>query len=276
MDTLLSLLNSTLPLLYGMAAVNYQVYFVREDAFAERTSSRFLLGILVAHASYMLLRALHLGQVPMMGLGSMFSVMAIAVTGVYLYVERLQKNRFTGAFIVPMIVVLQLLSSALIDQPAPVPKGEVIAGPLFGLHMMVAMLGYTAFAVGAVYGLMHVLMYRALKRKKFGLVFERLPSLDQLASMGFWSGFLGWAFLTLTIALGIVMSLQHFPNFYKDPKFLATILVWIVYGGSVFAHFVLGWRGARSVQLSLLGFAFAVFAILGSELIWKTFHAFET
>ena len=94
--------------------------------------------------------------------------------------------------------------------------------------------------------------------------------------MGFWASFLGWVFLTATIGLGAIMSFKLFPDFYKDPKFLATLVVWVVYGLGVGAHFALGWRGARSVYLSLAGFVFAVSAILGSELIWKTFHAFET
>ena len=275
METLLSLLSATLPLSYGLAAVNYQVYFVREDEFAQRTATRFLFSIFVVHGAFLLLRAIHLGRPPALGLSSMLTVMAIAVTGVYLYVEKLQRNKFTGAFIVPMVVVLQLFASALSGQPESLPASDLMSSPLFGMHMMVAVLGYTAFAVSAVYALMYLLMYRALKRKKFGLIFDRLPSLDELANMGFWASFLGWIFLSATIGLGVLMSLQAFPDFYTDPKFLATTVVWVVYGGVVLAHFALGWRGARSVYISLAGFAFAVFAIVGSELIWKTFHAFD-
>ena len=43
------------------------------------------------------------------------------------------------------------------------------------------------------------------------------------------------------------MSVEYFPNFYQDPKFLTTILVWVVYGATVVAYVGLKWQGrARS------------------------------
>ena len=121
---------------------------------------------------------------------------------------------------------------------------------------------------------MYLLLYKSLKSKKFGVVFERLPSLDVLSKMGFGSVLLGWLFLSATIILGVVMSLEMFPEFYRDPKFITTIAVWLVYGATVLAYLVFGWRGARSVYLSLAGFFFAILAMLGSALLWSSFHKF--
>ena len=115
-------------------------------------------------------------------------------------------------------------------------------------------MGHSAFALGFVYGVMHVMLYRALKSGEFGLVFERLPSLDVLSAMVlFRSTFIGWLALSGTILVGVLMSVEYFPNFYQDPKFLTTILVWVVYGATVVAYVGLKWQGTRSVYGSLAG-----------------------
>ena len=92
--------------------------------------------------------------------------------------------------------------------------------------------------------------------------------------MAFGATFLGWLFLSATIGLGVMMSFDLFPHFYKDPKFITTIAVWVVYGFMVLTYFVFGWRGARSVYLSLAGFVFAVLAMMGSAFLWASFHKF--
>lgn len=273
MVILMDLWTALLPLLYGLAAVNYSVYFVRRDPFAERTCTRFLAGVVVLHLAFLVLRTFHLGRYPIAMLPEYLTMMAFAVAGVYLYVERVQRSKATGVFIVSLVTALQVAASALLPHVGA-PKSEYLASPLFSLHTMAAVIGYSALAVGAVYGIMFLLLYRALKRKNFGLLFERLPALDVLASMGFGATLLGWLFVTATILMGTLMSMQLFPGFYRDPKFLTTIVVWLFYGFAVAAYFLLGWRGARLVYVSLGGFCVAIVSLLGSHLIWRSFHTF--
>ncbi|MEZ4272577.1 MAG: cytochrome c biogenesis protein CcsA [Myxococcota bacterium] len=274
MQVLLNLTTTLLPLLYALAAVNYLVFFVHQAPFAQRTCTLFLAGTCLLHFAYLLLRVVHFERSPIVGLPELTTVIALAVAGVYLYVERIQGNMFTGAFIVPMVALLQFSASATMPETVNL-KDDLLSSPLFGLHAVLAVLGYSAFAVGAVYGVMFLLLYRALKRKTFGLLFNRLPSLDQLANMGFWATFLGWLFLSATILLGVLMSLNAFPNFYRDAKFIGTVMVWMVYGASVTAYFGLRWRGARLVYISLVGFVFALIAVMGSTYIWDSFHSFQ-
>ena len=271
----LNLLVAVLPLLYGLAAVNYLVYFLRDDSFAERTCSRFL-GICVAvHILFTTLWSVHHGHHPVSSLPEALSVIGLSVACVYLYLEQIQKHRSTGAFIVPVVVVFQVAASSLLPQAPTAEAASAFAGnPLFGFHIIMAVFGYSAFSLSAVYGAMFVLMYRSLKGGRFGLVFERLPSLDVLAGMAFGATILGWGMLTVAIILGVMMSLEYFPGFYRDAKFISTLAVWLVYGTAVGAYFGLNWRGARAVYLSLTGFVFAIVATVGSSFVWSTFHAF--
>lgn len=275
---LIDLLIAALPLLYGLTAVNYTVYFLREDPFAERTCTLFLAGTVTVHLTFVVLLSAHFSRVPVATLPEALNLMALSVAVTYLYVERIEQHRSTGVFILPLVVALQLASSALLphSNPGALPQSHLFESSFFGLHAIAAILGYTAFAVGAVYGLMYVLLYRALKAKNFGLMFDRLPSLDVLTKMMFGATFLGWLFLTVAIGLGVGMSMGQLPEFFLDPKFLSTIAVWVVYGAGVLTWYALNWRGARAVYFSLAGFVFALVAMLGSAFFWRSFHAFLT
>jgi ABC-type uncharacterized transport system permease subunit len=273
MLTLIDLLTALLPLLYGLATANYAVYFVRRDPFAERTCTAFTVFVFVLHGAFFALRAAHFGRPPIVSMPEMLSAVALAVAGVYLYVERIQRSKVTGVFLLGAVLLLQLASSTLV-QHAPTASANADSRFL-GLHIMAAVLGYSAFAVGAVYGVMYVLLYRALKAKRFGIIFERLPSLDTLASMGFGATLLGWVLLTATIAFGLFMGSAATTSPYADPHTFSTIFVWAIYGLSVLMHFGFGWRGARAVYLTLAGFAFAMLAMLGAAL-WPHLHTFST
>ena len=275
MVTLIDLIMTLIPLLYGLAMVNYIVYFNRRDSFTRQTCTPVLFMVAVIHLFFILARSFYFGRHPLGSLPEALSVTAFSIAIIYLYVEQLEQSKSTGPFILPMVVILQGIASVLLPfNVTSEPTSLLLRNPLFGLHTAVAVLGYSAFAVGAVYGVMYLLLYRSLKSRSFGVVFERLPSLDVLSKMGFGSTLLGWFFLTATIILGGVMSFELFPDFYRDPKFITTIAVWCVYGATVVSYLFLGWRGARSVYLSLAGFIFAILVMVASALLWPSFHKF--
>ena len=275
MVALIDLLIVLLPLMYGLAAVNYLIWFVRRDPFAAKFSTPWMLGTVGMHALFLLLRSLHFARHPIGNMAESLSVVAFTLAAVYLYVEQVQRTRTTGTFILPLVLCLQLASSALLPHAEVVPvEHPLLRSSLFGFHAILAVMGHSSFALGFVYGVMHVMLYRALKSGEFGLVFERLPSLDVLSAMVFRSTFIGWLALSGTILVGVLMSVEHFPNFYQDPKFLTTILVWVVYGATVVAYVGLKWQGTRSVYGSLAGFVVAMVAWAGSSFIWNSFHSF--
>lgn len=276
MLTLIDLFTALLPLMYGLAAANYSVYFVRRDPFAERTCTPFLLATVFIHLVSLLARYLHFDRYPIASLPEVLTVIAFAVAAVYLYVERVTRSKATGAFLIAMAGALQLAASTLLAHMPAVETSLLHEATLWWLHTTLAILGYSGFAVGAVYGLMFVLLYRALKNKKFGIIFERLPSLDTLATMGMGAALLGWMFLTAAIVVGVFMSFELVPSFYSDPKVISSGVAWLAYALAVGGYFVLGWRGARTVYLSLFAFSIAVITMVGSALPWGSFHVFQS
>src|SRR5437867_8923017 len=107
------------------------------------------------------------------------TTVAFAVALVYFYVEFRAKTHKTGMFLLSFSFVFQTISSAFISNTGDFP--DILRSPLFGIHTGAAVLGYTAFAVSAIYGVLFLLLYHDLKASRFGLIYQRLPSLEILA-----------------------------------------------------------------------------------------------
>jgi ABC-type transport system involved in cytochrome c biogenesis permease subunit len=118
MLTLLDLLTALLPLLYTLAAVNYAVYFVRKDAFAARTCTPFLFATALVHLGFFVVRYLHVDRYPIANRPEVLSAIALALTVVYLYVERFQRSQTTGVFVVSTVALAQLAASTLLPHAA--------------------------------------------------------------------------------------------------------------------------------------------------------------
>lgn len=270
MGNVLSLLNHLLPVLYAAAWVNYSVFFVRDDPFARRTATPFLVVTAAAHVLYVVLVSIAFEHHPMATVFEVLTFIALALTLVYLAVEVRQKNKSTGVFILPVVFILQLISSVWIDPHRTL--NPLLRDPMFGVHTGSVALGYSAFFLSAVYGLMHHLLYRALRKKMFGLIFERLPSLDILTRMTMGAALVGFGFLTIAIIAGAVWASNQVPGFWRDAKFVLTIVVWLVYGATLVSHYVLKLTGRRVVFFALIAFAVMLLSILSTNLVLPGFH----
>ena len=155
MHATINLLNTLLPMLYAVAAINYSIDFFREDPFAKRIA-RPLLGTVVGlHVLYLALRTGLYEHIPLASIFEVMTTVAFAVSAVYLYVELRTKTHKTGMFLISFSFVFQTVSSAFISNKGDFP--DILRSPLFAIHTGSAVLGYTAFAVSAIYGvLFHV------------------------------------------------------------------------------------------------------------------------
>lgn len=272
MHAAINLLNTLLPMLYAVAALNYTIDFFREDPFANWVA-RPLLGTVVAlHAVYIALRTGLYEHIPLASIFEVMTMVAFAVALVYFYVELRTRTHKTGMFLISFSFIFQTISSAFISNTGDFP--DILRSPLFGVHTGSAVLGYTAFAVSAIYGVLFLLLYHDLKASRFGIVYQRLPSLEVLAKMSLRAAVFGAAFLTVTIGIGILWASQRFPGFYGDPKFILSVFVWLVYAVGIACHYGFHWSGRKTIYFSLVGFALIVFSVLAARLWLPSFHGF--
>jgi ABC-type transport system involved in cytochrome c biogenesis permease subunit len=254
------LLATLLPILYGIVSVGYVLVFFRNDPVATRLATRALVVTLGLHTLYLGFLAHDEGRVPIANSFEAMSALALGLGIAYLIQERRSRTPHTGLIFVPLIFMCQTLATAFANHGEKAP--EVLRSPLFGMHIATALLGYAAFAVSAIFGLLYVLLYHNLKAHRFGIIYERLPSLEVLSGMNLRAAGFGLACLTVAIAIGAVWSLQVYPRFWHDPKVWLSLLAWGIYAACLLVRYASGWRGPRIAYFTIAGFLLVVFSML--------------
>jgi ABC-type uncharacterized transport system permease subunit len=126
-----------------------------------------------------------------------------------------------------------------------------------------------------VYGFLYLILYKEIKLNKFGLIFNRLPNLEVLEVLSFYSAVIGFILLTVAIVIGIIWLPKAFPNFsYADPKLIGTSMVWILYGIGIVSKIFGKWRGKKVVTLSIIGFVLAIASTMLTNFLAQSFHSF--
>jgi ABC-type uncharacterized transport system permease subunit len=273
MQAVLDLLRVVLPIAYALVLMQYIGLFVREDPLARRLATSGLAIAIGLHAVSLIIRGLIYHRHPIANPLESMTMIAFAVAAVHLYIEVTHKNQGAGMFVIGLVFVFQVVSSAFM-RPVEVAS-PILNSRLFGVHTGTAILGYSGFAVSAAYGTLFLLLYRELKASRFGRLYERLPSLDVLAQMSVRAAAVGLFFLSIAIVVGLIWSARRDIDVWQDPKFIFTILLWLVYGSCVAAHYRLGWSGRRVVYFSLAGFTIMILSMTVAHLLFRgSFHSF--
>ena len=233
----------------------------------------FLFSTLLIHLIYLLARTFEFNHPPITNVFEIFTVLAFSVSFSYFILELATDIRGTGPFIVIISIIFQVISSLFIEDLVEVP--EVLQSNLLGSHVFTALLGYSGITISAVYGFLYLILYKEIKLSKFGLIFNRLPNLEILERLSFYSAVLGFSLFTIAITIGLIWLPQAISDFsYTDPKLIGSFLVWFLYGIGIFSKIFGKWRGKKVVILSIIGFVLAITSTMLTNFFAQSFHSF--
>lgn len=255
MESVVRLFAALVPAAWVAAAAAYLVLFVRQDAGADRWAPRLAWTAVVIHVAGLGAVGV-LGVCPMLVAGSVVSGLGLAVGFVHLVLERRVKDRAIGVFPVAAAALFALAGAAADPMRRPDPS---IPHGTTAIHVTGAILGYAGLLLAALFGALFLVQQRALKAKKFGLFWERLPSLELLDEFSSRSLVAGVVFLTLTIAFGHVVR-RAVPQVesYWDAKIIATNALWLVGLVVVLARRFLKFRPTFAAVASVALFVLAM------------------
>jgi ABC-type transport system involved in cytochrome c biogenesis permease subunit len=249
--------------LYLLALAAYALFFATRSAVAGKAATTLLGAGALAHTFVIGMQTMEVGHVPFAGTTQAISTFVWLLALAYLYTETSTEERGLGVFVLPIIVVLQLLPA--LGAPGAEPQSALLASPLFGLHVASMLFAYASFGLGAVIGVTYLLQFKEIKAKHLGFFYARLPSLSMLDDMNSRVVLTGWVLLTVGILVGIIWAVQVHraaPDDARvramsiaDPKIFVALVTWLVYTFQLVARRAMGWRGRRSAYLSALGFA---------------------
>ncbi len=273
MNSFIDFLNSFLPLLYITTFTVYSYDFIKENKRMVNYKRLFLFSTLLIHLIYLLLRTVEFNHPPITNVFEIFTVLAFSVSFSYFILELVTDIRGTGPFIIIISIIFQIISSLFIDDLTEVK--EVLRNNLLGSHVFTALLGYSGFTISAVYGFLYLILYKDIKLNKFGLVFNRLPNLEILEKLSFYSAIIGFVLLTIAMTIGVIWLPKAFPDFsYSDPKLISSLTVWLLYGIGILSKVLGKWRGKKVVVLSIIGFVMAIMSTMISNFLANSFHSF--
>ncbi|KPL08649.1 hypothetical protein AMJ85_08315 [candidate division BRC1 bacterium SM23_51] len=250
---------------YAVASIIYIAHFFRRGEGVGRGASVILYAALAAHTVWLVVERARLGRLPLVSAYEALSFVAWGIALAYVVLELRFRQRVFGAFVTPVAFLFQAVASAfLLKAPPAGPLPAILQSGWFEAHVGTALFSYCAFAIAFAAGLMHVLLCHELRLRRLGFFFTRLPPLDVLERINYQAVALGFLFLTIGIATGVIWSLTARAGaVLLDAKEISAVIVWLLYAANVHTRWRMGWRGQRAAIFSVANFAllFAIFCL---------------
>ena len=164
-----------------------------------------------------------------------------------------------AAFIFPLIFVLTF-ASAIAQHHVSFPSPGFRSGWIL-FHVSTLLLGYAMLFLSFVSSLLYLMLSRQIKHKQTSRWAARMPSLQEVDTLGYKALILGFPFMTVGLLAGAVVAQERYgATFYSDPKVLLSLLMWGIYLVLLYTRWSAGLRGAKAAYLASFGFVVAVCA----------------
>ena len=258
----------------GLAAVLAVTSLMRTNERKESTALVLLAGGAMLLLIMLGIRVSHAGGVPSFTRFDALAGYALALSGAYLLLSAFRYSRGIAGVLIPYVTI-----TLLCGVPALGMEAGALA-PVQGLPLVLHVLsGYAAFGVftlASIYATVYLMQDSNLRHKRFGVVWERLPSLEILDHI--MSRLVGLAFLLFSIAIIVGFMLVHRNGsgaaWFTDPKVGATVATWILLAVLVHMRASANRHGRGVAAVTVAGLVCLLFTFVGVHLIAHSVHAF--
>jgi ABC-type uncharacterized transport system permease subunit len=246
-------------LLYAVACILYLFLLTRGSDRTQRIPGTVFVTALGAHLAFLLLEGPSPGELPLADISQILSISSFGIGIAFLLASYRFDVTILGAFIAPLSLML-FLASGLGSSYAPVsPRVE---STVLTLHIGANVLGLIAFALAFAAGLAYILQERLLRQRKLSGVFQRLPSLDVLDTMGRRAVLVGFPLLTFGMITGTFWLLRAGGSEFFISQALG-LVAWAVFAGVIVLRVAAGWQGRKAALGTMMGFLFTLMVLAG-------------
>jgi len=239
---------------YLASSLGYQGYILFQKRPIHKIANIILWVGFLCHTAVIGLQYVESAHIPVQNLHETLSTFGWAVVGVFLALQIKYHLMVLGALVAPLATLAVVIASML-------PRPPVELAPLFkglwrSLHLGTLIVGNAAFAIACFAGILYLVQERAIKDKKPGFFFRRLPSLKLLDSMGYASLIVGFPMLTFGVITGVIYAQMVRGRFWSwDPREILGAVTWLVYAALLHERLAVGWQGRRAAIMTIVGFA---------------------
>jgi ABC-type uncharacterized transport system permease subunit len=201
------------------------------------------------------------------------SWLGLLLAAAFLVLASRYKTVSFGIVLLPVAVLLTIV-------PAFRPGAETMNYPLIRtgwlfLHIALLLAAYAALFLSLLASVLYLIQERRLKQKRPGKGRTWLPPLETTDQIALKALLFGLPCMTAGLLIGSVVALQEYgPSFFKDPKVLLSIAMWLAYMLMIFIRRHSGLRGRRAIYLS--SFVFVVVLAVWAANQLSLVHHFRT
>lgn len=271
-NTLLTILNGTVSLLYILSLVLYGADFFRGSVIAKTYKQPALIVTIVTHIAYIGFLTAPEGYRLDYSSPMLMTMVALTLAVTYMFIEFSTKTDKTGFFILSFATGAEILASVLFLSSSG--DGPAFSGLGIGIHLLSAIFSFSAIAIAGLYSFLYLLLFRQIKNNKFGFLFENLPNLEVLELLIKHAVAFGFLFLTITLLAGAIGTIQtsEVINLFET-RLIALIVIWLFYGASLFIKKLFGWDTFHMAYILIILFVVITSLIILMSIFSPTFHS---
>ncbi len=238
----------------------------------ERVAFSLTIVAWVVHVIGAVLRGIAQGHVPWSNMFEFCLTASAIIVGVFIAVQLWQNLRFLGVYITGFaLLTLGVGTTNFYVDVKPLPPA--LQSFWLVIHVFVAVLGTSFFALGAGLSVTQLLQERGSSRLKF---LKTLPDALTLENLAYRVIVVGFAFWTFTLIAGAIWAERAWGRYWGwDTKEVWTFIIWTIFAGYIHARATRGWRGSRSAWLALVGFSAVMFNFTIVNLFFKGLHSYS-
>jgi len=259
-------------LFYLLSAGAFVVYLVLLRPFLSRLAPLLLLGGFIAHAAALGFHFLQPAGYPAAThFREALALYSWVMVAVYLLVQLKYRLNILGSFIAPLAFLMSLGAFASGAGIAELPRA--LKTYWLPVHVTLAFLGNSVFALAFAVSLMYLLQEYQLKHKKMSVLQKRFPSLEALDRFNYVFLVWGFPFMTLGIITGSVLAGVQWGDYWSwDPRQITSAITWLLYGALLQGRITAGWRGRKAALLTIVGFAVVLGYFLLGAAVFPSRH----
>jgi len=197
-------------------------------------------------------------------------VAAWAVAGTFLLLHLRLRLSVLGVMAAPLVMLLVLIATELSEVP-------VVNKPMFNsfwlvIHVAAILMGEALLALAGGAGVLYLLQERAIKQKRHGFFYQRLPSLEQLDATGYVGVVSGFTLMTFGLIIGMIYARAVWGQFWSwNPKEVWSGVTWLLYAVLLHGRLTVGWRGRRAAVMAIVGFVVIIVTFIATN-YWMDGH----
>jgi len=256
---------------YVLSTGLYCVYLFKQKDMLQRTGFILTISGLSVHTLLIIGEFIQLGYLPVLNLKNTLGIAAWSIAVAFILFRIKLKIKVMGIYAAPLVALTYIASLNIPEISAETP--QIFKSTWLVIHVIMVFIGEATLAMACGAGVLYLIQEHAIKSKKRGFFYSRLPSLEQLDSAGYTSIVVGFTVFTVGLIVGLVYAKMVWHRFVGwDPKEIWSGISWLVYAAMVHERIAVGWRGRRAAIMAIVSFALLLFSFLGVNFLLGGHH----